>query len=256
MKIFTDTELERLHLENPQLGKTAETYCPTCMLDRKYIWRGTEYACDCMQQLNLHKHYLWSGIGSTYQRLDWLDFDGDDRIVRALGNYVENHKRYVSRGVGLFFSGDFGVGKTMLANLVLKEFVKLNYRCYATTFSGVVEMFTAGWKSASEQRYFQDRFIGSEVVLLDDVGRELRNKSKLSETTFDDILRRRVQSGRPTFITTNLSLAELEEGYGSAVLSLIREKSIVFDFGTGDYRSKANSRELEEIKKGWSRPIV
>lgn len=258
MRVFNDEEWERLHRENPQLKKSFKDYCPTCLKENgcTYVWGGQKVQCDCQQQLNLHKHYLWAGIGSTYQRLDWGDFEGDDKIVQALAVYVENRKRYLARGVGLFFTGDYGVGKTMLANLVLKEFVREGYRCYATTFSSVVEMFTAGWKSSSEQRYFQDRFIGSEVVLLDDVGRELRTRSKLSETTFDDILRQRVQAGRPTNITTNLTLNELEEGYGSAVLSLIREKSIVFDFGAGDYRSRANTRELDEIKAGLTRPIV
>ena len=43
------------------------------------------------------------------------------------------------------------------------------------------------------------------VILLDDVGKELRGtRIALAETTFDEILRQRVQAGRATFITTNM----------------------------------------------------
>lgn len=255
-QILSDTDHARLLNENPQLRASYHDYCPTCRKTGTYLWRNEVHECDCEEQLRLHMLYLHAGIGTTYQRLEWEDYKGDRDTVLAIARYVDAHKAYIQRGMGLFFTGPYGSGKTMLANLALKEFVRLGYKCYATTFATTINMFTAGWKSAAEQRYFEDRFIGSEVLLLDDVGRELRGTSKLSETTFDNILRQRVQYGRPTFITTNLDSEELEEGYGSAVLSLLREKSIVFEFAGEDYRGKANLREREEIERGEVRPIV
>jgi hypothetical protein len=46
------------------------------------------------------------------------------------------------------------------------------------------------------------------------------------------------------------------EGYGSAVLSLIREKSLEEEFVGDDFRPKANEREVDEVLKGWTRPVV
>jgi DNA replication protein DnaC len=93
-------------------------------------------------------------------------------------------------------------------------------------------------------------------LLLDDVGREWRNKSGLSEVTFDNIIRTRVQAGRTTIPTTNMSLKELAEGYGGGVLSLLAEKSVQFEFSGEDFRPLANKRERDEINAGWTRPIV
>lgn len=156
------------------------------------------------------------------------------------------------------YLGDILTHNTMLATLLLKDLVKLGYRCMATTFSETVEAFTAGWKSTDDQRYFREKFVNSDVLLLDDLGREFRSKNSLNETTFDNLLRSRVQGGRPTFITTNMSMDELEDGYGGAVISLLREVCLEYNFpeDVEDFRPKSQKRALEELSKGEVRPIV
>lgn len=266
-KFFSDEAQARLIESNPQLrGGDPTKYCPTCATVGTYTWKGEEHRCDCVQQLHLHMHYLNAGIGVTYQRLSREDYQGKTEIDELFDTYVGNHWAYVNRGVGLFFTGDYGTGKTMVANLMLKEFVKRGYTCYATTFAQMIEMYTAGWKKASEQRMFEKRFKESQVLLLDDVGRDWMmsqelnksggRRSTLEESTFDTILRTRVQFGRPTFITTNLVEEELQDSYGGAVLSLLSEKSIMKQFVGDDFRPKATSRELQEIEAEEVRPIV
>lgn len=254
---LSDDEAERLYKDFPNLKKGYEKYCPTCQKEGRYFWKGEWHECNCRRQLQLHKHYLNAGIGVTYQRLSWEDFEGDPQIVTQLKKYLAGHENFVGRGIGLLFSGDYGAGKTMLTTLVLKELVKLGYSCYSTTFAATIEKFTAGWGSREEQRYFHHKFISSDVLLLDDLGREFRSKNGLSETTFDSILRSRVQGGRPTFITTNMTVPELMSGYGGAVLSLLREVSVEYKFeGVSDFRVRSQKRTLEEVKQGEIRPIV
>lgn len=254
---ITQTDSTRLYQDFPRLEKGPDQFCPTCGKHGTYFWKGQAHQCNCYRQLQLHKHYLVAGIGVTYQRLDWEDYEGPDEIVEAMRKYLEGHANFVSRGIGLLIAGTYGAGKTMLTTLLLKELVKLGYKCYSTTFANTVEAFTAGWKSTEDQRYFQQKFVNSDVLLLDDLGREFRSKSGLNETTFDNILRTRVQSGRPTFITTNMDLSELEEGYGGAVLSLLREVSLEYEFeSVEDYRPKAQKRTLRELREGEVRPII
>lgn len=248
--MLSDEDITRLESRYPRLH-----ICPTCAEKGEYVFRGEKRQCDCLMQKQLYKHYLNSGVGVTYQRLDFNDYEGNKDLLALLTKYFDNYEQYASRGIGILFTGSFGTGKTMMANLILKEFVKAGYRCFATTFAQTIDMLTAAWKSPEDRRYFQRRFVDSEILLLDDVGRELRSKSNLSESTFDNILRTRVQEGRPTFITTNMTPEEMGEGYGSAILSLLKEHSIVCEMRGEDFRSRSNSRTLQEIRDNETRPI-
>lgn len=256
-RYLSDAQAERLYRLHPHLGKSPETYCPTCETRGWYRWRGQKVECDCEYQLQLHKWYLVSGVGVTYQRLDWDDYTGPTDILDNVQMFLQFHERFLNRGVGLFLSGDHGTGKTMIANLVLKELVKFGYSCWATTLHQTVQMFTAGWSDRDEQAYFERQFVNSEVLLLDDLGKELTGtRTKLAETIFDSILRQRVQNGRSTIITTNLASDKIITGYGSGTLSLINEKSLSIFFSGNDFRPAASSREIAEIKKNEVRPIV
>lgn len=250
LSMLSDEDIVRLESRYPKIHQ-----CPTCSGTLQYFFRGEQRKCDCMIQRQLHKHYLNAGIGMTYQRLDYHDYHGDRELLEGLAKYCENYERYASRGIGILLIGSFGTGKTMLANLILKEFVRGGYRCFATTFAQTIDMLTASWKSNEDRQYFQRRFVDSEILLLDDVGRELRSKSNLAESTFDNILRTRVQEGRPTFITTNMSAEELGDGYGAAILSLLKEHSIVYEMSGQDFRAQSNTRTLNEIREGETRPI-
>lgn len=251
-------DAERLYLDFPKLQKGPESSCPTCGGHKNYFWKGEVHDCNCAMQLQLHKHYLVSGIGVTYQRLDWEDYEGNQGIVEQINKYLDGHENFVGRGIGLLMSGSYGSGKTMLATLLLKELIKKGYRCMSTTFANTVESFTAGWKSVDEQRHFRDKFVNSDVLLLDDLGREFKSKSALNETTFDNLIRTRVQGGRPTLITTNLSMDQLQDGYGGAVMSLLREVCLEYNFPdeVEDFRPQSQKRALEELRRGEVRPIV
>ena len=255
IRFIPDHEMARLYRDHPQLKPSPDKYCPTCGTTKKYYWQGKFHDCDCTRQLQLHKHYLAAGIGVNYQQLSWDDFEADPKIKQAMDKYLERHVAFVSKGIGMVLYGEIGTGKTFGATMLLKDLIKVGYRCYSTTFASMVEMFTAGWKSVDDQQYFQEKIVHSDVLLLDDLGRELRTKNKLSESTFDDVLRRRVQDGRPTFITTNMSLAEMNEGYGAAVLSLLSEKSMTYEVKGADYRPTANKKMLKEVMDGECRPI-
>jgi len=256
-RFLSNEDAQRLYEKYPDLRPDPDEYCPTCGKRGVYKWQGVEHVCDCAQQLQFYKHYLNAGIGVLYQRLSWDDFEGD-KALRGLvmDTYLKNHERMVSGGVSLILTGEFGVGKTFAMNLLLKDLLHLGYTCYATTFAGMIEMFTAGWSSKEDKAFFQRRVTMSQVLLLDDLGREYKSNNKLSETTFDFLLRTRVQNGRPTFITTNMTTAQLREGYGSAVISLLSENAILQEVSGSDFRKKAQHRTMAEITSGSVRPIV
>jgi DNA replication protein DnaC len=253
LRYLDDDEADRLYAAHPELGRSPDTYCPTCAKNGTYRWKGADYPCDCEMQLQLHKHYLAAGIGATYQCLDWDDLENAE-IVKTVKEYAEDKDR-ILRGAGLILTGDLGTGKTMAATLCLKEFIRAGLSCFATTFAEMIELYTAGWYSDEQRAYFNRKVIESQVLLLDDVGRALKRKNQLEETTFDTVLRTRVQHRRATILTTNLSMDELGEGYGGAVLRLLREKATAIEVTGEDFSKKAKQREDAEKAAGEWRAI-
>jgi len=248
---LSDEEADRLYERRPELK---EGVCPTCRGTKTYRWKGEQHDCDCGMQVQLAKHYSASGIGMNYQTLGWSDYAQNP--PEELATYLRRHEDFISRGVGLLFTGTAGTGKTLLATLILKELINLGYDCFSTTFARTIESFTATWGDAEEKSWFARKFMYSDVLLLDDLGKEWRNSSRLPQSTFDMILRSRVQDGRPTLVTTNCTLQELETGYGAAVLSLLSECSIVLSFSGEDFRPQASRRTIDEISLGETRPLV
>lgn len=251
---LTDTEIDRLKRDYPHLCRPG--HCPTCNDTKRYRWQGQDHICLCDEQKRLLVRYLHAGIGLTYQRLSWADVGFDLADYPQLTDYMDNAAAYIDRGIGLIVHGPVGTGKTLLMNLILKELVKAKYDCYSTTFAGAVENFTATWGDKAEKQVFAKRFMGSQVLGLDDLGKEQRASNRLPQTTFDYILRSRVQSARPTIVTTNMGAMELVNGYGGAVLSLLVESSVEIELKGADFRPRRHDMTLAEIKAGETRPIV
>ena len=254
---LSDQDADRMYEQHPEMGSDPLEYCPTCSTTGTYRWRGEDRKCECSYALQLQKHYFNSGVGLDYQILDWDDFVPNNPTKVAALETVQTwlgNEQLIRRGMGLVFMGPGGVGKTLLSNLIIKELIKRGHKCYASSVSAMKEALTAGWNSDEEKRWFDRRFRYSQVLLLDDLGKE--HKNTLSQSTFDGVLRTRVQGGRPTILTTNLSLDAMSSGYGSSVLSLLRRQSLVLEMEGEDFAGQHAQRLLAESLSGETRPIV
>jgi DNA replication protein DnaC len=250
---LNNAEIERLKDTYPELRSSS---CPTCGGAGYFRWEAEKRVCVCEQQKRLHMRYLHAGIGATYQRLSWSDLKIPAEMYEPAMDWIEHADEFIRAGMGLLLHGPVGTGKTLLANLVLKELVKKDLDCYCTTFAGAVENFTATWRDNEEKKIFARRFMGSQVLVLDDLGKEFRSSTHLSSTTFDHILRTRVQNSRPTILTTNMTPRDMRGGYGGAVLSLLVEKSIEVPLSGADFRPASHDRTVAEIRNKEVRPIV
>jgi DNA replication protein DnaC len=245
-EFLDDEEIDYLEQKHPQFELFNKNGCPTCQ-DR---------SCgNCKEQLQLYKHYLRAGVGLNYQRLTWDDFHGDQKAYDLARIYLGQHKDFVKGGMGILYHGTWGTGKTLLTSLMAKELVKLGYSVYFATFTQMVDEFTRGWGSNEDKVRFESKVVKSDIFFLDDIGKEFRTKNNLSEATFDHVMRQRALDNRPTFITTNMALEELMDGYGGAIFSLLKERVIEHNMEGIDYREYARDRTLDEIKQGTTRKI-
>lgn len=245
-------EAERVYVVFPDLRTT----CPTCKGVGNYLWQGVEHECDCPRQKSLAKHYTAAGIGRSWQRLDWADWYGSDEVLAQIGGYLLKYPAYLDNGVGLMIWGAVGTGKTFLANMVMKELVKRRVRTYSTIFTGMVEAFTAGWRKDEDKQFFERKYLYSDALMLDDIGKENLSNNRLPQTTFDWILRTRDHDDRATILTTNLRDQQFSFGYGASVLSMLKGRNLLVEVEDDDSRPERQARRLAQIDKTETRPIV
>ena len=252
-------DAERVYTRFPELRRGI---CPTCGsrvaegLPGTYRWRGEEHECDCQRQLSLAKHYTAAGIGMEFQRLDWHDWHGSESAFEAVHDYLLNYESNLRYGIGLVLWGPVGTGKTFLMYMIAKELVRRCVNTYVSTCSNMVESFTASWGNAEEKAWFARRFMYSDALFLDDVGKEFKSNNRLSPTTFDMILRTRDHDSRATSITTNLDGQQLSFGYGASALSMLQGRNIVIDVSGSDHRVPVGQQRRQHAADQERRPIV
>lgn len=258
IKLISDDDMTRLSSAVP-IPKMSN--CITCEGSLSFRWWNDDrsevidWECNCKAQLILHLAFVSAGIGLQYQRLQWSDYHGEQGAMNKVGDYLTNFDWNDRNGVGLVLHGNVGSGKTLLATLALKMIAAGGTDCYLTTFAEMISRFTDGWRDPEDKRWFHRRIKNAGVLVIDDIGREAKTSINLPESTFDDVLRHRLASAKPTIVTTNQTLDQLHTGYGGNVMSLLTERSTSYGFKGTDFRPKSKGRVDEERNAGIIRPV-
>lgn len=183
-----------------------------------------------------------SGIPIKYQGLRIADYENEHEsgkiAARAAQKFVDEFEdHYVSQrrartgdlpefrhniGKGLLFTGQNGTRKTTLACAILTEIQYLDNRY------DIVYMRASGWLKAhydtfsdkpeptrNRGREILKRAMNATLFVLDDLGQE-HSPSGFMSAEVHEMLRMRHEKARPTIVTTNVSLARMEEVYGKS----------------------------------------
>ncbi len=211
--------------------------CPVCG-DRG--WVGAEM-CACLKELCAQEQmkeltdllHLTDDQAFDRLRLDVysdLPWQGQSRPPR------ENMKRVIAVCEGfarqfpdyplknLLLSGGTGLGKTFLSGCVARE---VSRRGYSVVYDTAIDLFAAFetrkfTRDADEGRQARDdtrRYLGCDLLILDDLGSELT--TPLVQTTLYDVVNSRLQADRRTIISTNLSMEQIADRYTPQIVSRI-----------------------------------
>ena len=156
-------------------------------------------------------------------------------------------QRYMERfgsddGRGLYIHGNVGTGKTYLASAMARMFVDAGYSVVLTTTLSMLEDIqdTYGKEASSLDAVL--RFASSDVLILDDFGKE--SASAWSASMLFQIVNYRYEAMRPLIVTSQYDLAGLEKRiarqgeYESAraIVSRLRQMCHVIELSGNDRR--------------------
>jgi len=210
-------------------------------------------------------------VFAPYREMTLKDYqvqnESQAATVIAVGAYIQTLEENRVHGKSLSLLGPNGVGKTMIASIVLNAARNLEYRAEAIEFASYVNLHKEKWnlhdllrhghddmidayiRVRSHIRYIQGHLTKSaDWVLFDDVGREFPSESGWSQNELFDTLRFRWNRGLPFLLTTNLPLSELELRYTIGLGSFLNEASEIILVEGDDYRWRKGSLALQSSK--------
>ncbi len=212
--------------------------CPQC---RDRGWRPDGQMCVCLRELCAQEQI--KVLTALLNLTDEQDFDHlrldvySDRPWNGGRSPRENMRRVVGvceeyacqfpdfQDKNLLLSGGTGLGKTFLSGCIARE---VSRRGYSVVYDTAISLFA----TFRDQRFARDvglerqarddtrRYLNCDLLILDDLGSEFHNA--LSQSALYEVVNGRLQTGRNTIISTNLSAEELGGRYGPQLASRIR----------------------------------
>ena len=144
------------------------------------------------------------------------------RVVMVCEGFARQFPDYPLKN--LLLSGAPGLGKTFLSGCIARE---VSRRGYSVVYDTAINLFAAFetrrfTRDAGEEKQARDdtrRYLGCDLLILDDLGSELT--SPLAQSSLYEVVNSRLQAGRHTIISTNLSMEHIAARYTPQIVSRI-----------------------------------
>ena len=264
VRILRDEEFHRVLDEDSSLPDGPHD-CPTCGGSGTFrYWGRVEpdvvqaYECPCAEQWMARVYLRHCGLGIMQQRWAWHDLGIRDQDPQMAGRLMDMVRPWIRGDLSnLVLSGERGVGKTLVAVLMMKDSLSKRRGSdpYFVRFPEAVEMFRSGWRDPEQRRLFHVRINNASVLVLDDIGAESRgHESWVPMQVIEEVLRHRIAGEMPTILTTNLSEHALASKY--SIGALVAGYGRYVRFTNQPYWDLRTSREARESSLGITRPIV
>ena len=139
--------------------------------------------------------------------IDDVDFKKRSNVIKALKEFYDG---FPKNKKGLYLHGSFGSGKTFLVSCLLNELAKKDYKTVLIYYPELLNRLKSTFDNTDESyAYLLNEVKQCDLLLIDDIGAEtVTNWSR--DEILGTILQYRMENNLSTFITSNLTLDELE----------------------------------------------
>ena len=156
-----------------------------------------------------------------------------ERIFLNCRAYGEN---FSLKSPNLIMMGNTGLGKTHLSLAIAAAVIQKGFGVVYGSVNNLLAQIEREHFGREEEDGTLDSLLDCDLLILDDLGTEFRTACSTSEIY--NIINTRQMTGRPTIISTNLSMKELENAYSSRFTSRIMADYIRCLFQGEDIRQK------------------
>jgi len=148
-------------------------------------------------------------------------------------DYIDNIEAKINEGKGIFISGSFGIGKTMLMTIAFKKAITYfqtrtpnskdlnpSHTLGWLTGSYLVELFCYRTERNDERR---EKLPTIDFLAIDELAKIPLTASNKEKIFIEDILRTRAFEMRPTIITSQGNVEDVGRDISRAIPELIQE---------------------------------
>ncbi len=196
--------------------------------------------CSCFKRALSEITLKKSGLGSLLKTQSFETFSLDyykgkdrenaEKNYNDCKNYAENFDPETSDN--LIFMGGTGLGKTHLSTSVAREVISLGYDVVYETAQNIISAFEADKYSRGDGS--SKRYLDCELLIVDDLGAEAHGQNNVP--FLYSLINDRMNTGKKTVISTNLSANEIRSRYGDRILSRLMGEYIPLIFTGKDIR--------------------
>ena len=220
--------------------------CPECQ-DTGYC--GGKF-CNCFRklcgslsasELNKNAHLKLSSFDTfslSYYKGD--DYFTMERILRFAKNYAEN---FSGSSESILMFGKTGLGKTHLSLAIANRVLERGYSVIYDSVINILRSIEREHFSREHSSEMIDLVMETELLILDDLGTEY--ETPFYSSTIYNIINTRLNSGRPTIISTNLDYAGIRRRYDERVVSRITAVYTCMEFKGEDVRFQLKKNEAK-----------
>ncbi len=228
--------------------------CSDCK-DTGYIGNDK---CHCFKQKIVEYLYDKSNLrmltkSANFKKMTDSYYEGED-LKRFLGakKAAEDFINYFNSDYqNLFIYGTVGTGKSFMAVSIADELIKRGHSVIYFSSTGLFELLaenTFDYKAKQELKSIYSDLYECELLIIDDLGTERTNSFVASELFA--CLNEREGRKKPTIITTNYSLEELQRTYSDRIFSRVTSNFKLLKLSGPDIRKmkKIARKESEDFK--------
>lgn len=226
--------------------------CPDCQ-DTGYI-DGAR--CHCFEKEIVNFLYSQSNLQDILEQENFthfnLEYYPDDYMDESTAKTPRDNMRDILAAAHAFVDnfetgrdnlllyGNTGVGKTFLTNCIAKELLDRSYTVvYLTSLKlfDILETYKFDRElSQAEKNATVSYILDSDLLIIDDLGTEMNNSFTSSQLY--RCIDTRLNHGRSTVISTNLSFDDLREQYSERIFSRITSNYTLLKITGDDIRLK------------------
>lgn len=178
--------------------------------------------CDCVRRRAAKESVEYSAPPFTFDDCDFSIFEDESRETAELAfekMRILCSKFPNTKNINVLLLGTVGTGKTFLASCMANELERRGFGCLflsAFKFNDVCLKYHTSFDASRSDGLYA--VINADMLIIDDLGTESVLKNVTLEYLYT-VISERMNSGRHTVITTNLSREALEARYGERIAS-------------------------------------